>query len=507
MEVSGILSHLHATLAVAPVSILFKSKWRDKLTSRHKPENFKRWISQELLKVYAMPIPLVAEILDGGLSKIPYAWTVLKTVLWLALIYLLKTYFGGASNRSERVMHSKVIMMTVRSSNIKLSHSNALITCVQGGTSGIGAAVARELASRGAQLVLLTQHALTDPFLVEYIEDLREATNNQLITAEQVDLSSLHSIRVFATKWVDNAPPRRLDMLILCANTMTPAGCKASSTEDGLESNWGINYMANFHLLSILSPALRAQPPDRDVRIIFGMCASYMGGELSRILPEAKAEPEKEKRSKGNKVKSNKEIAPEPIHFTPSSAYATSKLALLTFAQAFQKHLSSYLRPDKQPMNTRVIVVDPGWTRTPGMRRFLTFGSLWGLLLYLLMWPFWWLVLKSPEQGAQSFLYAAMEARFGIGDGGVFVKECGEGKVVKVDVVGDEGLQKRLWENSEKTVERLEKEGAIRRAKERKEKESEAAKKAAEQEGEAKGSGGAASKTPGSRRSKKAGAD
>jgi hypothetical protein len=75
------------------------------------------------LNVYAMPIPLVAEILDGGISKIPYALTVLKTLPWLALIYLLKTYFGGASNRSERVMHSKVVMMTVCSTNINLSDS------------------------------------------------------------------------------------------------------------------------------------------------------------------------------------------------------------------------------------------------------------------------------------------------------------------------------------------------------------------------------------------------
>ena len=60
-----------------------------------------------------MPIPLVAEVLDGGLAKIPYAYTILKTIPWIVLIYLLKLYFGGTSNRSERVLHSKVIMMTV----------------------------------------------------------------------------------------------------------------------------------------------------------------------------------------------------------------------------------------------------------------------------------------------------------------------------------------------------------------------------------------------------------
>ena len=85
------------------------------------------------LNVYAMPIPLVAEILDEGLSNIPYASTVLKTLPWLALIYLLKTYFGGASNRSERVMHSKVIMMTVYSSNIKLPDSSSYTNCISTG--------------------------------------------------------------------------------------------------------------------------------------------------------------------------------------------------------------------------------------------------------------------------------------------------------------------------------------------------------------------------------------
>jgi NAD(P)-dependent dehydrogenase (short-subunit alcohol dehydrogenase family) len=311
---------------------------------------------------------------------------------------------------------------------------------------------------------------------VDYIEDLRTQTGNELITAENVDLTSLHSIRLFATKWVDNAPPRRLDMIILCANTMTPAGVKATMTEDGLESTWGLNYMANFHLLSILSPALRAQPPDRDVRIIFGTCSAYMGGVLPDFDP------------KSSKSKSKKDAAAQTGQIEPASAsvYATSKLALMTFAVAFQKHLSTYARPDKQPMNARVIMVDPGWTRTPGMRRFLTFGSLWGLALYLVMWPFWWLVLKSGDQGAQTFLYAAMEAQWGRGEGNYFLKECRRVNWTKTEI-DDEEVQKKLWENSSKTIELLEKESAKRRAVEKKEKEkSEAKSTAKESNGEAK---------------------
>ncbi|KAF1911781.1 hypothetical protein BDU57DRAFT_590713 [Ampelomyces quisqualis] len=396
-----------------------------------------------------MPVNILAQAFAEGLSSIPFGWTVVKVVPVLALLYLLKWYFNGAVNGSERNMHSKVIMVT-------------------GGTAGIGAEVVKALASRGAQIILLVQQPLTDPFFVDYIEDLRTECGNELITAEHVDLTSLHSIRLFATKWVDNAPPRRLDMIVLCANTMTPPGGKATITEDGLESTWGLNYIANFHLLSILSPALRAQPPDRDVRIIFGTCSAYMGGRLPKFDTKSK---------KGGKVESDQT---EPA---PTSVYATSKLALMTFAVAFQKHLSTYARPDKKPMNARVIMVDPGWTRTPGMRRFLTFGSLWGLALYLFMWPFWWLVLKSGDQGAQTFLYAVMEAQWGRGDGNYLLKECRRINWARKEIE-DETLQQKLWESSSKTIELLEKESAKRRALEKKDKEKAEAKSPAK---EAKG--------------------
>lgn len=242
-------------------------------------------------------------------------------------------------------------------------------------------------------------------------------------------------------------------MVVLCANTRTPPGGSATFTEDGLEATWALNYMANFHLLSILSPALRAQPPDRDVRIIFGTCSSYLGG----VLPVSTAAP----------AKKGKKETIEAVPFTPSTAYATSKLALMTFALAFQKHLASYARPDKNPNTSRVILVDPGWTRTPGMRRFLTLGSLWGLLVYVVTWPLWWMFLKSSDQGAQTFLYAAMEAHYGRGEGGWFLKECRQMGILK-DEIKDEVLQKKLWEVTEESIKILEQEGAKKRAAEKK---------------------------------------
>ncbi|KAH0536026.1 hypothetical protein FGG08_007075 [Glutinoglossum americanum] len=377
-----------------------------------------------------MAIYILFEGFSHGLSAIPYGAAIFKLMVSVLALYLLKRFFGGATYASDRLMHSKVVMIT-------------------GGTSGVGAAVARALALKGAQIVLLTHHAPSDPFLVDFVMDLREQTNNELIFAEQVDLSSLHSIRLFATKWIDNAPPRRLDMLILCAATMTPLFNKVQDeTEDGVEVNWGVNYLANFHLLSILSPALRAQPPDRDVRVIMATCSSYVTGTLDL------KDEEFQERGFASAKKAR------------TSAYGASKLALMIFAHSFQQHLTAYQRPDKQPPNARVYLVDPSWTRTPGMRRFLTGGSLWGLLLYLLTWPLWWLVLKSPEQGAQGFLRAATDPELGIGVGGKLLRECKEAMLLREEV-RDEGVGKELWGVSEKMIESLEKEGVERRKREK----------------------------------------
>nr|OQO15508.1 hypothetical protein B0A51_16642 [Rachicladosporium sp. CCFEE 5018] len=384
-----------------------------------------------------MPLFILGQAFHEGLASVPLLPSLLKVVPWLVVLYVLKIYFSGATNKSEAKLHGKVVLVT-------------------GGTSGVGEAVVRELATAGAQIVLLTQHALNDPFLVDHIDDLRNDTNNHLITAEQVELASLHSVRTFATKWIDNSPPRRLDMIVLCANTMT-ASKGIKSTVEGVELNWQVNYLANFHLLSILSPALRAQPPDRDVRVIFGTCSSYLGGDLLHITSKGYAAAKAKKAPSATVEKS-------PTTFSPGNAYATSKLALTVFALAFQKHLSAYERPDKMPSTTHVVLVDPGYCRTPGMRRWLTWGSLFGLAVYLITYPFWWLVLKSPNMGAQSFLHAVMDSDYGRGEGGKLLKECKARTYLRKEVE-DEAVQKQLWDYSEQMVQEAEKRGALERAK------------------------------------------
>lgn len=61
-----------------------------------------------------MPIPIIAQGLRDGVSSIPHAWTILRIAPWVLALAALKYYFEGARNGSERMMRSKVIMVTVR---------------------------------------------------------------------------------------------------------------------------------------------------------------------------------------------------------------------------------------------------------------------------------------------------------------------------------------------------------------------------------------------------------
>ena len=118
-----------------------------------------------------MPIDIILTVLYDGTDSIP-GWEYLKTYVPVALTFgAIKYYFSGASNTWERDLHGKVYILT-------------------GATTGMGAQVAYELATRGAQLVLLVR-STEDIWVVDYVEDLRNKTNNVLIYAEAVSYTHL----------------------------------------------------------------------------------------------------------------------------------------------------------------------------------------------------------------------------------------------------------------------------------------------------------------------------
>ncbi|ODV78774.1 NAD(P)-binding protein [Suhomyces tanzawaensis NRRL Y-17324] len=373
-----------------------------------------------------MPVDFLTKVLYEGTDVIP-AWEALKTygpvVLTLAG---LKYYFRGATNTWERDLHGKVFMIT-------------------GGTSGVGATVAYELASKGAQVILLVR-STEDAWTVDFVEDMREKTDNFMIYAEQCDLASLWSIRQFATKWLDNQPPRRLDGVICCAADLTPRGKPRQVTQDGIETQLGTNYFGHFHLLTLLSPSLRVQPPDRDVRVVLASCSSHLLGDVN--LADLAWEKD------------------YPIN-QPWKVYGTSKLLLGLFAKEFQKQLVNYERKDKAPCNVRINLVNPGLMRTPSTRRFFSMGSILGLILYVLLWPVWFIFLKSTSGGSQPLLFAVMAPVLAKMDGGKMIQECKIATKLRKEY-DDEELQQKVFEETERLIEKWEKQSAIERNKNKK---------------------------------------
>ncbi|KAG5417611.1 hypothetical protein I9W82_005247 [Candida metapsilosis] len=381
-----------------------------------------------------MPVDFLASIAFDGPQVIPY-WEHIKqygpTVIpILSSVALGKYYFRGATNTWERDLHGKVYMIT-------------------GGTSGIGAAIAYELANKGAQLIILTRRT-DDLWVAEYIDDLRNQTTNPLIYAEQCDLNSLYSVRKFATKWLDNATPRRLDGIICCAAEAIPKNIPRQITVDGVEKQMGINYLGHFHLLTLLEPSLKSQPPDRDVRVLIATCSSQNLGEidLDDLLWEKKQYPASQ----------------------PWKVYGTSKLLLGLFAKQYQKKLMQHERKDKAPCNIRINMVNPGLVRTPSTRRFISMGTLWGLLLYLITFPIWWLFLKSVYQGAQTFyfgLYAPVLMKM---EGGCLLQECKIVTKIRKEM-DDDDLQEKVFHNTTELIKKLEIQSAIERKKNKTEEE------------------------------------
>ncbi|KAA8915967.1 hypothetical protein TRICI_001884 [Trichomonascus ciferrii] len=373
-----------------------------------------------------MPVNFIGSIVTEGTKAVPYYEQIKTFGPYVAGVVAVKRYFSGANNSWERDMHGRVILIT-------------------GGTSGLGAAVALDMASRGAQVILLVK-ATGDEWLVDYIDDIRERSQNFLVYTEECNLGDFYSIRKFATKWLDNSPPRRLDAIICCAGVALPPSVPRAATTDGLEQHLQINYLGHFHLLTLLAPSIRAQPPDRDVRVVLTTCVSAVMAEFDIN--------DLEFASRGY-----------PAH-RPWRVMGASKLALTMFAYEFQQQLNDYERPDKAPPNAHVSVVDPGMMRSPSFKRFVSCGSLLGLFLYILLWPIYWLFLKASNNGAQSHLFAMLSPDPKDTHEVSYISECTIRSKPPRKELNDRELQKQLFEVTEKLVLETEKKSVIAKKRE-----------------------------------------
>jgi NAD(P)-dependent dehydrogenase (short-subunit alcohol dehydrogenase family) len=140
----------------------------------------------------------------------------------------------------------------------QLSGKTALVT---GGTSGVGKAIARELARRGAQLILVGRHARTGA-LAE--REIRDSSGNTEVEFLQADLSLVSE----AQRVAERAATRWPAMHYLVESAGIVRGRRVVTAE-GFESNFATNYLSRFALTVRLLPTLQAAGrPGKAARIL-----------------------------------------------------------------------------------------------------------------------------------------------------------------------------------------------------------------------------------------------
>ena len=128
---------------------------------------------------------------------------------------------------------------------------------VTGANSGLGLVTARELARRGAVVVMTAR----DPEKgTEAVRRVRADVPAATVEAAVLDLADLSSVRAFAAEQGD----RPLDVLVNNAGVM---GIPPRLSADGFELQLGTNHLGHFALTGLLLPALLQRPGARVVTV------------------------------------------------------------------------------------------------------------------------------------------------------------------------------------------------------------------------------------------------
>jgi NAD(P)-dependent dehydrogenase (short-subunit alcohol dehydrogenase family) len=128
---------------------------------------------------------------------------------------------------------------------------------VTGANSGIGYCTARELARKGARILLACRNELRGK---EAVERLQSEVPSARVGYRHLDLGDLSTVRAFAKDYDDE----RLDLLINNAGVMALPYAK---TADGFETQFGVNHLGHFALTGLLLPHLLATPGARVVSL------------------------------------------------------------------------------------------------------------------------------------------------------------------------------------------------------------------------------------------------
>lgn len=175
---------------------------------------------------------------------------------------------------------------------------------VTGANSGIGLITARELARRGARVILACRSEARGKEAEAHIAGRVPGAE---VEFSPLDLADLSSVREFAARY----PYDRLDLLINNAGVMAlPYG----KTADGFERQFGVNHLGHFALTGLLLPKLQKAPGARVVSV-----SSFMHAMAGLDMGDLNSER----------------------RYSPWTAYSRTKTANLLFVHELARRLAA----------------------------------------------------------------------------------------------------------------------------------------------------------------------
>ncbi|GBP19268.1 Retinol dehydrogenase 14 [Eumeta japonica] len=270
---------------------------------------------------------------------------------------------------------------------------------VTGANSGIGKETARELAKRGARVVMACRNVEAANSVKDKIID---STKNTKVIVKKLDLSSFASIREFAEDI--KKTEERLDVLI--HNAGYAETFKKKKSVDGIEMTMSTNVYGPFLLTHLLIDLLKKNAPSRII-VVASSLYRFASYNLNN---------------------------PNPLTILPAYLYYASKEANILFTMELARRLegtgitANCLHPG---------IVDTGiWRNVPA-------PLSWSL--YIINKCFF----KTPEQGCQTSVMLAVDEKLAKVSGKYF-SDCQESSVSTS--ASDMNKAKKMWEICEKMV-------------------------------------------------------
>ena len=189
----------------------------------------------------------------------------------------------------------------------------------------MGKATALELAKMGMKrLILACKNVHAGESAAVDIREKAGGLAPDVVAVRQLDLASVESIRKFANEVIHTEP----ELHVLINNAAYYGNHPRRKTRDGIECHFAINYLGHYLLTLLLMNLLKRSSPSRIINLTTGSWWLRMAKKV------------------GFRKNNDANFDKDPASYTPTQAYALSKLAMVMFTRSLHTYFHPPVKDD-----------------------------------------------------------------------------------------------------------------------------------------------------------------